>query len=499
MRTLLTNGRMVDGTGKPARSAEVLIDGARIAEVAPKIDAQADRTIDCEGMVIAPGFIDAHSHSDLQVLENLGDKTRQGVTSEVVGNCGFSAFPCGSHAEELREFANGIFCGGDEWGWRSAAEYLAEAQRRAQQASAFPLIGHGTLRIAHAGLRQGALEEATVDEMCGSVEEAISGGAIGFSTGLMYAPGSSAPFEELARLCKAVARKGAIYCTHMRSYAWELLEAIDEQVALARSSGCRLQISHLQSVGRTNWPKMEKAFEKIEAARQSGIDVEFDIYPYLAGSTVLSQLLPQSALDGGVGALMGRLTNAAERSEIAKETEDMLARRWSDVLISGVRTAGNQPVVGMTMEEIAVQRGVRPVEAVIDLLIEEEAAVQMICFNQSEPNLRALLTHPLCTVISDGFYVKGRPHPRLFGTFPELLGRYCRELQWFPLEEAVQKITGKPARRFGLKDRGVLEAGAWADVTVFDPGTVGSPATYSDPKQPPTGIRWVMREGRMVG
>lgn len=499
MRTLMTNGRVVDGTGSPARSAEVLIDGVRIAEIAPKIDVAADRTIDCKGMVVAPGFIDAHSHSDLQVLENLGDKTRQGVTSEVVGNCGFSAFPCGSHAAELREFANGIFCGGNEWGWRSAAEYVAEAQRKAGQASAFPLIGHGTLRIAHAGLRQGALEGAMVDEMCGTVDEAISGGAIGFSTGLMYAPGSSAPFEELARLCQAVARRDAIYCTHMRNYAGELLEAIDEQVALARASGCRLQISHLQTVGRTNWPKQEQAFEKIEAARRSGIDVEFDIYPYLAGSTVLSQLLPQSALDGGIGALMGRLTNPAKRGEIAKETENMLARRWSDVLISGVGTAGNQPLVGMTMEEIAEQRGVRPVDAVIDLLIEEEAAVQMICFNQSEPNLRALLTHPLCTVISDGFYVKGRPHPRLFGTFPELLGRYCRELQWFPLETAVHKITGKPARRFGLKGRGVLEAGAWADVTVFDPETIGSPATYSDPKQPPTGIAHVMREGRMVG
>jgi dihydroorotase/N-acyl-D-amino-acid deacylase len=503
MRLLFTNGRMVDGTGSPARPAELLIDGARISGIAPSIDASSAQTVDCTGLVIAPGFIDAHSHSDLQILENLPDKTRQGVTSEVVGNCGFSAFPCGPYAAELREFANGIFCGDDTWGWPTAADYLAEIQRRAKLASAFPLTGHGSLRIAHAGLQQGPLESSLVDRMAAALDESLSGPnasdrSIGFSTGLMYAPGSSAPFDELVRLCSVVARRDAIYCTHMRSYAWQLLEAIDEQLDLARSAGCRLQISHLQTVGRENWPKQEQAFERIEAARHSGLDVEFDIYPYLAGSTVLTQLLPQAALDGGIEALLARLTNPVERRAIANETEASIERTWSDVLISGLQTPANQALVGLTIAEIAAQRAVEPIDAVIDLLIEEQAAVQMISFNQSEPNLRALLTHPLCTVISDGFYVKGRPHPRLYGTFPALLGRYCRELKWFTLEEAVHKITGKPARRFGLGGRGLLEPGAFADITVFNPETVGSPATYSHPDQPPTGIACVLREGRVV-
>jgi dihydroorotase/N-acyl-D-amino-acid deacylase len=284
----------------------------------------------------------------------------------------------------------------------------------------------------------------------------------------------------------------------MRSYSGELLEAIDEQLALARATGCRLQISHLQAAGRANWHLQAQALEKIERAAQEGIDIEFDIYPYLAGSTVLTQVLPQSALDGGTGAMLTRLQDAGQRREIAREVGKRPADSWGDVLITGVRTAGNRDVVGLTVAEIAAQRGVGPVDTVLDLLMEESGEATIISFNQSDDNLLELLTHPRCTVISDGFYVKGRPHPRLFGTFPELLGKVCREKRWMTLEEAVHKITAKPARRFGMKDAGVLRAGVPADITVFDAETVGSPATYSDPEQPPLGIRLVFRKGRQL-
>jgi dihydroorotase/N-acyl-D-amino-acid deacylase len=496
MTLLLANGNLVDGTGAASYRGDILIAGDRIAAVGPNLEACPERVLDCTGLTVAPGFIDAHSHSDLQVLENRPEKTKQGVTAEVVGNCGFSAFPCRDHGAEIREFANGIFCGDDAWQWDSAAAYLAEAASRATTASVHPLTGHGTLRIAFAGMRQNRLESDVVSAMAGCLDECLAAGSPGFSTGLMYAPGSSAPFEELVELCSVVGRRGAIYCTHMRDYSWTLVESLEEQIRLARAAGCKLQISHLQAVGRANWSKQEQALERIEKARQQGLDIEFDIYPYLAGSTVLTQLLPQSALEGGAAALLGRLTNAVERREIARATEDRLAQSWPDILISGLRTARNQPLVGMTIAEIAARRGTEPVETVLDLLIEEEADVKMISFNQCEENLRVLLTHPQCTVISDGFYVRGRPHPRLYGTFAELLGKCCRERQWMSVEEAVHKITGKPAQRFGLKDRGVLQTHAYADITVFDPATVGTRATYSDPQQSPDGIHLVLREGQ---
>jgi N-acyl-D-amino-acid deacylase len=495
---LLTNGAVLDGTSKPSFFADVLIEGTRIAAVEHSIPQVEAQRIDCTGLIVAPGFIDAHSHSDLQVLESRPEKINQGVTTEVVGNCGFSAFPCRDNKSLLQQFANGIFRGSDDWGWQSAAAYLEETRSRSPFVHVRALTGHGSLRVAHAGVRQGSLPSADVDSMSNSLADAIAGGSIGFSTGLMYAPGSSAPFDELNQLCVTTARAGGIYCTHMRSYSWEVLESIDEQIELAQASGCRLQISHLQVVGRANWGKLEQVLERIERARKSGIDVEFDCYPYLAGSTVLTQLLPQSALDGGADAMVARLTDAQSRIGIAAATKDRLAQSWNDILISGVMTARNQQLIGMNIATIALQRGVEPVDAVIDLLIEERGAVNMVSFNQSEPNLRSLITHPLSTVISDGFYVHGKPHPRLYGAFPEWIGSCSRDKQWISLPEAVHKVTGKPAERFGIRDRGVIKTGALADLAIFDPATIGSPATYDNPEQPPCGIIFVIREGRIV-
>jgi dihydroorotase/N-acyl-D-amino-acid deacylase len=498
MAVILTNGMVIDGTAKPEFPADVLIEGNRISAVERHIDLADAERIDCSGLTVAPGFIDAHSHSDLQVLENRREKINQGVTTEVVGNCGFSAFPCNGSRSLLQEFANGIFCGGDDWGWTSAAAYLADVERLSSVMHVHALTGHGTLRVAHVGMRQGQLTSAEIDRMSASLGECLSAGSIGFSTGLMYAPGSSAPFEELSSLCAVVARHSSLHCTHMRSYSWDVVESTQEQLALARATGCRLQISHLKAVGKANWHKQEQVLEILEQARASGIDVEFDTYAYLAGSTVLTQLLPQSALEGGADALLARLTSEQTRKEIAAATENRLAQSWTEILITGVQTAQNQPLLGLTVAEIAERRGVEPVQAAIDLIIEEHAAVNMISFNQRESDLRALLTHPQCTVISDGFYVKGMPHPRLYGAFPEFLGTCSREKQWLTMSEAVHKVTAKPAERFGIKDRGVLRPGAYADITIFDPAKIGSPATYSRPEQPPTGIVRVLREGRTV-
>jgi dihydroorotase/N-acyl-D-amino-acid deacylase len=493
---LLRGGTIVDGTGAGPARGDVLIAGDRIAHAGPLDETPDAMVIDCTGLVVAPGFIDAHSHSDLQVLEKRPEKALQGVTTEVVGNCGFSTYPAAEDRRPLRDFANGILRGGDDWGWVSARDYLAEARERASLVNVLSLVGHGSLRIAHAGTRLGPLEERALEAMERSLDEALAQGACGFSTGLMYSPGASAPFAELERLCRVVARHDAIHATHMRDYNFKLVEAVREQIELARRSGCRLQISHLQAVGRANWSLQERALEEIERARHEGVDVAFDCYPYVAGSTVLTQLLPQRALEGGTAGLMARLSDPAERAHIARETVAGMAHRWSDLRIAAVRSAANQPLIGETILAIADRRGCEPIDAALDLLIEERAAVNILEFNQSEENLRRTLTHPLSNVISDGFYVRGRPHPRLHGAFPELLGNYCRRKRWMTLAEAVHKITGRPAERFHIRDRGLVRGGCFADITVFDPDSVSSPATYEDPERPPAGIRCVFRNGR---
>lgn len=495
-RILLVGGTVVDGTGAAPLSADLLIGGSRILEVgrfAPPPDAAV---FDCAGLTVAPGFIDAHSHSDLQVLENRREKVLQGVTTEVVGNCGFSPYPALDDRTSLHDFANGILCGSGNWGWASAREYL-DATLRAH-ASVLSLAGHGALRIAVAGTRLGPLEEDGMRAMERLLAEALEQGACGFSTGLMYSPGASVPPEELERLCRLVARHGKIHATHIRNYSERLEEAIDEQLELARRTGCRLEISHLQAVGPANWPRQERALAKIERARADGIDVAFDCYPYTYGSTVLTQLLPQWSLEGGTPALLGRLAGAALRARIALETEAGLAQGWDGIFVAGVRSATSQALVGRSIAEIAHTSGAPPVEAALDLLVREQGAVNILERNQSDANLRQAIVHDLSMIVSDGFYVTGRPHPRLHGTFPHLLGGICRERGWLPLADAVRKVTGEPARRFGIRNRGRLAAGYFADIAVFDANAIASPATYEHPDVPPVGIRWVFREGGLV-
>jgi N-acyl-D-amino-acid deacylase len=498
LRSLFRNALVIDGTGAAPFTGNLLIEDERIAEVGRLEPPPADAVVDCTGLAVSPGFIDGHSHSDLQVLEERPEKVLQGVTTEVVGNCGFSPYPAPAEPGLLREFANGIFRGDDRWGWPSAAAYLAEVSERARLTGVVSLVGHGSLRIFQAGHRLGPLPEHDVQMMEGVLDDALSQGAAGFSTGLMYAPGESAPFEELERLCRVVARRGKIYTSHMRSYTNGLLDAVDEQLELARRSGCRLQISHLQAVGPANWPKQAVAIEKIERAHDAGVDVAFDCYPYVAGSTVLTQLLPQWVLGGGAAGMLARLADRSQRAAIAAETIAGIAQRWSDLYISAAGSEAGQALVGRSLEDIAAIRGCEPVEVMLDILCEERGAVNVLEFNQSEENLRQLLAHPLAAVVSDGFYVNGRPHPRLHGTFPFLLGEICRGRSWLTLAEAVRKITSWPAQRFSLRERGLLKAGFIADLVVFDPGAVASGASYVKPEVPPTGIRSVWRDGRIV-
>jgi N-acyl-D-amino-acid deacylase len=499
--TILTGGTIIDGTGAAWFSGDVVIRGGRIASVGnhhssrpAAVHGSECQVVDCTGCVVAPGFIDVHSHSDLQVLENRTEKMLQGVTAEVVGNCGFSPYPLPEDPQVLRQFANGILCGDDNWGWDSAFAYL-ESANKSRVARVSSLIGHGSLRIKVAGNTSRALTSKEVDTMSGLLDEALEQGAAGFSSGLMYAPGSGASPEELTALGRVVARRGRVYATHMRSYSAGLVDAVEEQLAIAEASGCRLQISHLQAAGEDYWPLQQRAIAAIEQASVRGVDVAFDAYPWLAGSTVLTQVLPQDALDGGMPQLLARLRDPAQRDSIRARIKP--EARWKGVVITAAAKSVDS-VVGRSVQDIADERGIDPESAVMDLLLEQEGDVNIVEHCQSLENLHALLTHPLATVITDGVYTRGRSHPRLYATFPLLLGNMVRERKWLSLEEAVHKVTGKPAATFHLDDRGRIAEGCVADITVFDPQTIHTDATYEAPDVVPTGIRSVWRNGKVV-
>ncbi len=500
-RLVLRGGTIVDGTGAPPFPGEVVISAGQIVSVggpqsnwAGAAEGAEYNVIDCRGCMIAPGFIDVHSHSDLQVLENRTEKLFQGVTAEVVGNCGFSAYPMPENQQDLRDFANGIFCGDDGWGWDSASDYLASASK-SKVATVTSLVGHGSLRIKVAGNTGRALGSRELDAMSALLDEAMQEGAAGFSSGLMYSPGSGASPQELTDLCRVVARRGGVYATHMRSYSAGLLDAVREQISIAEDSGCRLQISHLQAAGPDHWPLQQRAIEVIEHASARGVDVAFDAYPWLAGSTVLTQVLPQSAMEGGIAKLLSRLRDPAQREFI--RTRIQPEARWDGVVITSVANDVSS-LVGRSIQQIADERKDTPESVVIDILLEEEGNVNIVEHCQSLDNLHALLTHPLAIVITDGVYTKGRSHPRLYGTFPSLLGDIVRERKWLTIQEAVHKVTGQPAARFHLEDRGRIAEGYVADITVFDPERVRSDASYDVPAVAPVGFQYILRQGEVM-
>jgi dihydroorotase/N-acyl-D-amino-acid deacylase len=497
---ILTGGTIVDGTGTSPTSGEVVIQDDRIVHVgdaassfAPRMGA-GTKVIDCKGCIIAPGFIDAHSHSDLQVLENRTEKLLQGVTTEVVGNCGFSTYPLPDDPQVLRDFANGILFGNDIWGWNSASDYLASASK-SEVATVASLVGHGSLRIKVAGNTSRELTIRELDTMSGLLDDALQEGAVGFSSGLMYAPGSGASPQELITLCSVVARRGRVYTTHMRNYSDTLLEAVDEQISIAEASGCRLQISHLQAAGPENWSLQRHALAAIEQASARGVDVAFDAYPWLAGCTVLTQVLPQTALEGGISQLLARIADPVQRELIRPWIK--AEAQWIDVVITSA-AKDSASLVGRSIQEIADERGSDPGSVVLDIILEQQGDVNIVEHAQSMENLHALLTHPLAMVITDGVYTSGRSHPRLYGTFPLLLGEIVRERKWLSLEEAVHKVTGKPAAAFHLKNRGRIAEGYVADVTVFNPRTIHTDASYDTPAVTPEGIKSVLRNGRVV-
>ena len=493
----------MDGTGNPWYRADVAVTQGMIAAIG-RITSEAERVIDAGGLVVAPGFIDTHSHSDLMLMAEpeARQKTMQGVTTEVVGQDGLGEAPLRDDVvEDWRRYLSGLNGDPDiDWSWRSFSEYLDRLEEAGPATNVVSLVGHGNLRLLAMGMEDRPPTPKELEEMKELLAGAMMQGAFGLSTGLIYPPCVYADTEELVELCMVAAAYGGLFVVHMRNEGDQILESIDEVVTVGRRAGIPVHISHFKASGERNWGKVADALEKLKQARSEGVDVTVDQYPYVAGSTFLSSLLPVWAHEGGTARMLERLRDGATRERIAA---DMLGEGWSrdwglswdSVLVTSVRTEGNKGFEGKTVEEIAEARRQSPLDAVFDLILEEENAVTMVVFSMSEDDVRTVMRSPLQMVCTDGI-VLGKPHPRAYGSFPRVLGRYVGD-GVLRLEEAVRKMTSLPAQSFGLLDRGLLRPGMCADITIFSPETVVDRATYRDPIQFPEGIEYVIVNGEV--
>ena len=507
----IENGLIVDGTGSPWYRSNLAIKNDSIVAISPAPIRNARQTIDANGLVVSPGFIDMHSHSDLTLLAGTDaeSKVRQGVTTEVVGNCGDSAAPLeGKAVEVAQSYANEY---GLKVSWSTLSQYMKRLERQGLVLNVACLIGHGTVRTCVMGFQNRAPTPAELRRMQDLVAACMRQGAFGISSGLFYVPGCYAKLDELVALAREAAKFGGFYASHIRNESDRLESAMLEAMAVGERAGIPVQPSHHKACGKANWGKVKRTLRKIEAKRRNGLDVTVDVYPYTAYSTSLSAAIPPWAHEGGVDRLIERLRNPSIRRKLKDEMRrggrdwESMAKdaSWDRFMISGF--AEKPSLVGKTIQEISEARRSDPYDAVFDMLIEGNAMVGVVVEDMNEQDVQFVPQSPLSMIGSDGYSLstsgrlgKGKPHPRSFGTFPRVLGRYVREKHVLRLEDAVRKMTGFPANKLGLRDRGLLRQGMKADIAIFDPSKITDTATYLKPKSFPAGIEYVIINGRIT-
>lgn len=491
---IIRGGLIIDGVSDREYMADVGIVDERIQTIGNLEGSKARSIVNASGRIVSPGFIDIHSHTDSNLLINprAESKVRQGVTTELSGNCGSSDFPL--QESKRKDWAN----------LEQLQSLLIEKRIAVNFAS---LVGHGTVRAFVMGEEMRAPTEKEMDLMRGIVAEAMEQGAFGLSTGLEYAPSGFASSDELVELCRIVERFGGFYSTHIRSEDSLALEALGESIFIAEKGGLPLQISHLKISGKINWWKMPLMIDLIERAHERGLPVTADRYPYTAYSTGLSVFYPKWARNGGAEGLVKRLKDSETRERMKEETIRSVKNNnsWESLLIVGVEKSENGWLEGKRIHEAAAELNRDPYEFACDLLIKEEGYVSVVGFGMSEENTEMVLKHPLVMLGSDGSAIapygelnKGIPHPRNYGAFPRFLSLYARQKKLVSLPEAVKKMTSMPAAKMGLRDRGIVKKGYFADIVIFDPESIQDRATYTQPKQYPAGIDKVFVNGKLV-
>lgn len=498
---VIHGGSIIDGTGTEPVRANLGVHRGTIAEISPT-DLRGDQVIDATGLVVTPGFIDMHSHADFRIPGHPEATTQlpQGVTSLVGGNCGFSPFPVGD-PERIRNSSSFLGSGLD-WDWTDAAGYADVVDAANPAINMVAQVGHNALREAVMGGEQRLAEDEDLEAMADLLTTAAQQGVHGFSTGLIYAPGTYSDERELQHLVTAAGRNGLLYSTHIRNEGSRLTDAVSEAIRLATGGGTRLQVSHLKAAGERNHGGTAAALDLIDEAAEAGLDVAADVYPYTASSTSLTTRLPSWALDGGTRSMLARLDDADQRERILTEMREGQATAATGVIIAGLRPGPYADRAGQSLAQIAEAEGVDDAEATLRILAAHDGAASVVLHSMSAEDVARVLSHPRVAVASDGAVLEpegeGRPHPRSFGTFPRVIARYVREQALLTLPEAIRKMTSLPASRLGWLDRGVLRPGAVADVAVFDSETFTDNATFHEPWQLATGTHAVLVAGQVA-
>lgn len=510
---VVRSAKIVDGSGNPWYRADVGVDGERIAAIGDLGRARADQVLDGAGLVVAPGFIDIHTHSDLPLLIDGEGQAhiQQGVTTNVLGNCGGSTAPVTDESVEAMSRQLAEIDESTCWDWRSMGQYLDRLERQGVSVNVVPLVGQGTIRGAVMGYADRPPTAAELERMCDLVSGAMADGAFGLSSGLIYVPGSYAATEELIALARVVAGWGGIYASHIRGENDTLLPAVAEAIQIGREAGLPVQIAHMKAMGRHMWGKSADSLRMVDEARADGVDVTCDQYPYNASATGLGAYLPSWVHVGGPEALRERLRQPEVRAHVKHDilhgvegwTSLHKGVGWDNTMVT--RVASDPTLEGLTVSEVARRRGVDDFDAAFDLLLENDGRVSVVYFTIGDEDIERIMRHPSVMIGSDssaiaaqGVLARGKPHPRTFGTFARVLGEYVRERQTLTLEQAIRKMTSLPAGRLGLHDRGLLRPGMKADLVLFDPSTVADRATYTEPCQYPMGIAHVMVNGRLT-
>jgi len=501
---LFTSGLLIDGSGAPGVRSDLLVEDGFIKEIGPDLDTPAEVVIDIKGSVIAPGFIDVHTHSDLTLLSNplAQSKIRQGVTTEVIGNCGFSVapIPIGIDKEALKAAVAYLELDPSiKWDWNSFGDYLDTLDKKKISLNTAALVGHIPLHTAVVGFGKDEATPEQIIEMKELLRQSMREGAFGISTGLMYSPLSYASRAELIGFGEVVAEFDGIFAWHMRDYGNDLMEAIAEVIDVAKTSGARTQISHLVAVGERNWGKVTQVMAEIDKANGAGCEISIDVYPYTAGNCPLSQFLPPWAQEGGETAMCARMEDGVARQQILTEWNDPLLS-WDQVTVSSVPN-GRESLVGKSISTIAAEMNLDGDNAVMDLLGQMGNTISIIAGGRSEDDVAAVFNHGFALVGSDGQALdphgptgSGSPHPRSYGCFPRLLNQYVGR-NGLTIERAIHISTGAVAKKMHIKDRGLLKTGMRADLVVFDPLLVKDMATFEKPHQYPVGISHVMVNG----
>ena len=499
---VLRNGIVHDGSGSAPFEADVAVTGGRIAEVARRLSARGSEELDLGGLALAPGFIDVHSHTDLALLREprADSKVRQGVTTEVTGQDGSSIFWTDEDWAAARERYRRS---GVDLDFRDLPGFFRYLDRHGASLNVASMVGAGTVREQVIGMADRPATEEELARMVALVRAALAAGACGVSSGLEYTPSGFADAAELEALAAPLRGTGLPFASHMRNEDDRLLGAIEEVIGVGQRAGVAVQVSHLKTQGQRNWWKTDTVLRLLETARESGTDVRFDCYPYIAYSTGLSNLFPLWAREGGTDDFLARLRDPAMAPRIERAVRDKIALlgSWDAIQLTAASSPDYAWVAGQRLGALAKTRGLEPYAMLLDIINGDRARTGTVGFGMDESHVARLLAHPLAMVCSDGGVVSradGTPHPRNYGTFPRVLARFCRELKALPLADAIRKMTSAPAERLRLADRGRIVAGAVADLVAFDPATVADRATFEDPHQYPVGIPHVLVNGTFV-